>query len=228
MQRIRIVPSLAALLASAGAALAQAPPPAPPPATPTPRPVTRIASPLGHTSVEVGGKYIASDKPGIPPSFTGGKWIDITYYRPIKRDRNDLFGAGADYGKKLNASAPVWRAGANVTTRLKTEVLLEIGGKRLEPGEYSLFVDLKENAWTLIISNQPWQKNYDANDKTGTWGSYGYDPKYDLVRAPMKVEKAGHSLEEFMIDFVDVGEKDGKLALWWDKEFATADFKILN
>ena len=122
----------------------------------------------------------------------------------------------------------MWRAGANVTTRLKTEVPLEIGGKRFEPGEYSLFVDLKENAWTLIVSNQPWQKNYDPNDKTGTWGSYGYDPKYDLVRVPMKIEKAGHSLEEFMIDFVDVGEKDGKLALWWEKEFASADFKILN
>jgi hypothetical protein len=228
MQRIRIVFCLAALLGSSGAALAQAPPPTPPPLTPTPKPVTRIASPIGHTSVEVGGKYVASDKPGVPPSYTGGKWIDVTYYRPIKRDRTDLFGAGADYGKKLNASAPVWRAGANVTTRLKTEVPLEIGGKRLEPGEYSLFVDLKENAWTLIVSTQPWQKNYDANDKVGTWGAYFYDPKHDVVRAPMKLEKMGHSLEEFMIDFVDVNDRDGKLALWWDKEFATADFKILN
>lgn len=227
MQRIRTVPCLAAVLASAGAVLAQAPP-APPAATPTPRPIARIASPIGHTSVEVGGKYVPSDKPGIPPIYTGGKWIDITYYRPIKRDRADLYGSGADYGKKLNASAPVWRAGANLTTRMKTEVPLEIGGKRLEPGEYSLFVDLKENAWTLIVSTQPWQKNYDANDKTATWGAYFYDQKYDVVRAPMKVEKTAHSLEEFMIDFVDVNDKDGKLALWWDKEFATADFKILN
>jgi DUF2911 family protein len=224
MRCTRIVPCLAVLTAAVGTALAQAPPAA----TPTPKPVVRIASPIGHTSVEVGGKYVASDKPGVPPSYTGGKWIDVTYYRPIKRDRNDIFGAGADYGKKLNASAPVWRAGANVTTRLKTDVPLEIGGKRIEPGEYSLFVDLKENAWSLIVSTQPWQKNYDANDKTGTWGAYGYDPKYDVVRVPMKNEKMGHSLEEFMIDFVDVNDKNGKIAMWWDKEFATADFKILN
>ena len=227
MTRTRIALSSFTILAAATLVFAQAPPPAPPPASPTPRPVTRIASPLGHTSVEVGGKY-ASDKAGVAPSYTGGKWIDVTYYRPIRRGRSDLFGAGADYGKKLNASAPVWRAGANVTTRLKTEVPLEIGGKRLEPGEYSVFVDLKENAWTLIVSRQPWQKNYDPNDKTGTWGAYGYDPKLDVVRVPMKLEKTGHSLEEFMIDFVDVGEKDGKFAMWWDKEFATADFKILN
>jgi hypothetical protein len=226
MSRTWISFCLVTLAASAGVALAQAPQPA---ATPTPAPtVRRIASPLSHTSVEVGGKYVASDKPGVAPSYTSGKWIDVTYYRPIKRGRSDLFGAGTDYGKKLNASAPVWRAGANVTTRLKTEVPLEIGGKRLGPGEYSLFVDLKENAWTLIVSTQPWQKNYDANDKTGTWGAYGYDPKFDVVRVPMKVEKIGHALEEFMIDFVDIGDRDGKLAMWWDKEFATADFKILN
>lgn len=226
MQRNGIVLGLAALAVSA-AALGQAPPPAPT-AKPAPPPVQHIPSPLGHTSVELGGRYVPAEKPGYPPRYEGGKWIEITYYRPIKRARADLFGSGADYGKKLNAGAPVWRAGANVTTRMKTELPLEIGGKRLEAGDYTLFVELKENAWTLIVSKQPWQKNYDANDKSSTWGAYNYDPKFDVVRAPMKGEKMGHSLEEFMIDFVDVTEKDGKLAMWWDRDFATADFKILN
>jgi len=224
MQRARIALSLAALTASAaafGQAAASTSKPAPPP-------VQHIASPLGHTSVELGGHYLPGEKPGYPPRYEGGKWIEITYYRPIKRARDDMFGAGADYGKKLNAGAPVWRAGANVTTRMKTDLPLEIGGKRVEAGEYTLFVELKENAWTLIVSKQPWQKNYDANDKASTWGAYNYDSKYDVVRTPMKNEKMAHSLEEFMIDFVDVTEKDGKLALWWDREFATADFKILN
>lgn len=227
MQRIRtrLVPCFA-LLAFAGVALAQAPPPA---ATPTPAPAVRhIASPRGTAAIEVGGKYVASDKAGVPPSYNGGKWIELTYYRPILRGRTDLFAPGPDYGKKLNAGAPVWRAGANLTTRLKTEAAIEIGGKRIEPGEYSLFIDLKENAWTLIVSTQPFQKNYDANDKGSTWGAYFYDQKFDVVRVPMKLEKAAHSAEALVLDFVDVGEKDGKLALWWEKEFATADFKILN
>ena len=225
MKGTRITLTLATLAASA-AALGQAPPA--PAARPTPASVQHISSPLGHTSVEVGGHYVPADKPGYPPRYEGGRWIEIAYYRPIKRDRADLFGSGADYGKKLNAGAPVWRAGANITTRMKTELPLEIGAKRLEPGDYTLFVELKENAWTLIVSKQPWQKNYDANDKASTWGAYNYDPKYDVARATMKNEKTTHSLEEFMIDFVDVTEKDGKLAFWWDKEFATADFKILN
>ena len=225
MQRARIALTLAALTVSA-TTLAQAPPASG--AKPTPAPVQRIDSPLGHMAVEVGGHYLPPEKPGYAPKYEGGRWIEITYYRPIKRGRDDLFGSGADYGKKLLRGAPVWRAGANLSTRMKTETALEIGGKRVEPGEYTLFVDLKEGAWTLIVSKQPWQKNYDANDKTATWGAYNYDPKYDVARTPMKVEKMGHSLEEFLIDFVDVNEKDGKLAMWWDKEFATADFKILN
>ena len=226
MQRARIALSLVTLAASA-AALGQAPPPASG-AKPAPAPVQRIASPLGHTAVEIGGHYVPADKPGVPPRYEGGRWIEITYYRPIKRGRDDLFGTGADYGKKLNAGAPLWRAGANLTTRMKTELPLEIGGKRVEPGDYTLFVELREGGWILVVSKQPWQKNYDANDKASTWGAYNYDPKYDVARAPMKNEKMAHSLEEFLIDFVDVTDKDARLALWWDKEFATADFKILN
>ena len=46
-----------------------------------------------------------------------GKWIGITYSRPIKRGR-DVWG-GPSYGKDvlLQDDAKVWRAGANVSTR---------------------------------------------------------------------------------------------------------------
>src|SRR5581483_10940643 len=108
----------------------------------------RPASPTGTAATEVGGKY---EKPAgaDEPVYTGGKWIEITYGRPIKRGR-DLWGSGADYGKMLYAGAPVWRAGANVSTRLKTEVPLVINSKTVPAGEYSLFIDLKPNNWTLI------------------------------------------------------------------------------
>src|SRR5262252_8191912 len=123
MRCTRNVSCLAVAAAAAAVSLALGPPRP----TAAPRPVAGISGPSCHTSVEVGGKYVPSDKPCVPQKYEGGKWIDVTYYRPIKRGRNDLFGSGPDYGKKLNASAPVWRAGANVTTRLKTEVPLEIG-----------------------------------------------------------------------------------------------------
>src|SRR5437879_667942 len=77
-------------------------------------------------------------------NYQGGKWIEITYGRPLKRGR-DLWGSGANYGKDALVGTPIWRAGANVSTRLKTEVPLVITGKTIAPGEYSLFIDLKEN-----------------------------------------------------------------------------------
>jgi len=183
-------------------------------------------SPHGTAATQVGGKWTV-EKAGAEPRYTGGKWIEVEYGRPIKRGREPLFGAGAEYGKKFLDGAPVWRAGANQSTRLKTEVALEIGGKRLEPGNYSVFVDLKEGAWTFIVSKQPAQEKYDPNDKSGAiWGSYGYDAKYDVLRAPMSTTKIAHSIDEFTIGFLDVTDKGGKLAMGWDKDVAMVDFKV--
>src|SRR5689334_5136328 len=98
----------------------------------------RPPSPAGTAATQVKGKYV--DVPGGDgPQYQNGKWIEISYGRPIKRGR-DLWGTGADYGKMVNAGAPVWRAGANVTTRLKTEVPLVINGKTIAPGEYDLLI----------------------------------------------------------------------------------------
>jgi hypothetical protein len=214
----------AAFLTGGGLALAQM---TPTPATTTaPAPQARRApSPAGTAATQVGGTWSAPDKDGNQ-RYSDGKWIEVTYSRPILRGRSDLFGKGADYGKKINAGAPVWRAGANQTTKLKTEVPLEIGGKRLAAGEYDLFVDLKEPAWTLIVSTQPTQEKYDANDKTHIWGAYGYDPKYDVVRVPMTMMKPAVSVDQFTIGFVDMTDKGGKLAMTWEKTGAVVPFTV--
>jgi hypothetical protein len=196
----------ALMLLAAGFALAQTPAPG---AAPTPAAPRRAASPPGTAATQV-----------------GSKWIEITYSRPILRGRTDIFGTGADYGKKVDASAPVWRAGANQTTRLKTEVPLEIGGKKLEPGEYSLFVDLKESGWTLIVSTQPYQEKYDPNEKAKTWGAYNYDPKFDVARVPMKMVTPQVSADQFTIGFVNMTDKGGAIAMAWEKTGAVAPFTV--
>ena len=92
------------------------------------QPPSRPASPAGSAAAQVGGKYEKNAQGR--ERYTGGKWIEVTYGRPLKRERN-LWGSGAEYAKQyiLQNNAPVWRAGANVTTRLKTEAPLQIGGK---------------------------------------------------------------------------------------------------
>ncbi len=187
----------------------------------------RPLSPAGTAATQVGGKWSEPDKNG-ERSYSGGKWIEVTYSRPMLRGRTDIFGKGADYGKAVNAGAPLWRAGANVTTTLKTEVPLEIGGKRLEPGEYSLFVDLKEPGWTLVVSTQTRQAKYDPKEKAMTWGAYNYDPKFDVVRVPMKMITPAVSVDQFTIGFVDMSNEGGKLAMAWEKTGAVVPFKVVS
>lgn len=156
-------------------------------------------------------------------TYTGGKWIEVSYGSPIKRGRN-LFGSGADYGKAVLLDTPIWRAGADQSTRLKSEVPLKFGTTVVPAGEYSLFVDLKLNDWTFVVSRWPAQQKYDPNNKTELWGSYGYTPDKDVVRVKMKLETLPHSQEQLTWEFVDVTAKGGALALAWDKTMATVPF----
>ncbi len=184
----------------------------------------RPASPPGSSQTQVGGKWVTNPKGEA--SYQGGQWIEITYGRPIKRGRADLFGSGADYGKKLLAGAPVWRAGANVSTRLKTEVPLQIAGKTVPAGEYSLFIDLKENDWTLIVSSWGAQQKYNPSDKTALWGAYNYTPDKDVARASMSVQKIDVSIDQLTWDFADMTDTGGKLLIVWDTTMATVPFTI--
>jgi hypothetical protein len=185
-------------------------------------PARKPASPAGTAATQIGGKYVEVQG---GQRYQDGKWIEVTYSRPIMRGRQNLFGAGADYGKAVCDGSPVWRAGANQTTRFKTEVPLVIDGKTLPAGEYSVFVELKENAWTLIFSNWPAQEKYDPKNKEALWGSYGYTPDKDALRAAMKVETLALSIDQFTIAFIDMSADGGKLAMMWDKTIATVLFK---
>ena len=183
----------------------------------------RPASPAGSSATQVGGKY---DTSGAEPVYRNGKWIEITYGRPIKRGRNLFGGAGADYGKTVNPDAPVWRAGANETTQLKNEVPLVINGKTIAPGTYTMFIDLKPNNWTLIVSTWPAQKRFNPDDKTAVFGAYGYTQDKDVVRAPMKLETLPHSFDQLSWEFLDMTDAGGTIALIWDKTMATVPFKV--
>lgn len=231
----RITALASTVLLAAISAAAQMTPAAPTPATtpsmasamtPAPTAARRPMSPPGTAATQVGGRW-TKDAEG-EMRYSDGKWIEVTYARPILRARENIFGQGAEYGKTVAGDSPVWRAGANATTRLKTEVPLEIAGKRIAPGEYSVFVDLKEPGWTLILSGQPNQMKYDPSDKTATWGAYNYDPKHDVVRAPMKMMKPAVSVDQFTIGFVDVSDKAGKLAMAWGRDAGVVEFKVVQ
>ena len=171
------------------------------------------------------------DKPKSPrgeaATQVGDKWITIDYGRPILRGRRDVFGSGESYGQKMYAGAPVWRAGANKSTRFMTEADLMFGDKKLPAGEYSVFIELKEAGWTLIFSN------YKAKDSgrapgDGIWGAYGYETAKDVIRVPMKVASLPNVVDQLTYLFMDVTETGGTLNIIWDNVIGGADFKVAS
>jgi hypothetical protein len=193
-------------------------------------------SPDGSAQVQVLGQWVKPERPAFTlgrETYQGGKWIEIKYGRPLQRGR-DLFGSGADYGKAANdvgapglPPPPVWRAGANVTTRLNTEVPLKFGATTVPAGEYSLFIDLKLPEWTLIISSWPAQAKYDPANKTALWGAYGYTPEKDVARVNMKLDKLPFAVDQLTWAFVDMKNDGGRLVLMWGTTLASTPFMAI-
>ncbi|WP_239492150.1 DUF2911 domain-containing protein [Luteitalea sp. TBR-22] len=180
-------------------------------------------SPMGQAAVQLGGSW---SKTADGERYQGGKWIVVDYSRPLLRGRKNIFGSGAEYGKAVMAGAPLWRAGANATTTLTTQLPLMVGDKRLEPGVYNVFVDLKPGNWTLVISNQPRQPKYDPKDKVNLYGTYNYDPKFDVVRVPMLVDSVEYSVEQFMITFINATDTSVVMAMAWENTAALAELTV--
>lgn len=209
MSRTRL--ALATSLAFAAAAL----PGAPGGAAAQDRPL----SPAGHSATQVAGATFDAQYGALH-----GPWLDVHYGRPIKRGR-DLFGL-PDWAEALNDGAPVWRAGANQTTRLVTEVPLVFAGTRVEPGEYTLFIDLSDEAWTFIVSAWPAQRNYDFENTDALFGAFDYTADRDVLRMPMEVDTLPYSFDQLSWQFVDMTPTGGRLALLWDNRMASVAFTV--
>lgn len=191
----------------------------------TPPEVKLPPSPSGQAAVQLGGRW---EKTADGERYRDGKWVVVDYGRPLLRGRTGIFGAGADYGKRVNPDAAIWRMGANDTTRLTTQVPLRIGDATLAPGVYNVFAKLEPAAWTLVLSTQPRQPKYDPNDKVLLYGAYNYDPKFDVLRAPMTLRTTDTSVEQLTIGFVNTTEAGTTLTVSWDKTVASVDLRLTS
>ena len=180
----------------------------------------RPLSPAGRSATQIGGTAFDGRQ-----EYVGGKWIEITYGRPIMRGR-DLFGPD-DFAEFLNDGAPVWRAGANVSTRLFSEIPLNLGGTVVSPGEYTVFIELARRGWTLIVSTlQAQTQGFDEDDPNSVFGAYGYTSDRDLVRVPMTLETSPYSHDQLHWEFLDITPTGGRLALFWADQMASIPFSV--
>ena len=178
----------------------------------------RPLSPRGEASTQVGGAYEDG-------RYSGGSWIVVDYGRPITRGR-DVFGSGDDYGQGILAGAPVWRLGANKSTRFMTETDLMFGDQRLPAGEYSLFAELSEDEWTLIFSSWGAKDSGREDNPDALWGAYGYTPDRDVLRTTMSVDELELSSDQMVILFTEMTAEGGMFTVWWDDQVAMTPFSM--
>jgi DUF2911 family protein len=152
---------------------------------------------------QMGGGSRPSPKESASCDLGGGKTIKTDYSSPRMKGRK-IYGGLVPYGE-------VWRTGANEATTFVTNADVEVGGKTVPAGSYTLFTVPNADKWTLII-----------NKKTGEWGiPYKYESD-ELARVDMKVSKLPAPAENFTIKY----EKSGNgctMQLDWETTRASVD-----
>jgi hypothetical protein len=159
----------------------------------------------------VAGTVFAQWKAPASPAETatgtvGGKTITVTYSSPrVKGREGNVYTKDGLIAKAGGSQYPIWRAGANSATTLKTDGDLMIGDLHVPAGTYTLFVDITDpDNWVLIV-----------NKKTGEWG-LAHDGSQDLGKTKMQMSKPPSMVEELKYTIAD-----GKLTLAWENEQAS-------
>ena len=123
--------------------------------------------------------------------------IKVVYSRPTKKGR-EIFGVLEQFGK-------VWRVGDNESAEIKFYKRVNIGGKSIKAGSYSLFAIPNQDKWTMIINRQ-----------TDRWGAFTYDQTKDVVRVDVPVKALDKPMESFAITFTTQSQ-GANLVMAWDR-----------
>jgi hypothetical protein len=172
--------------------------------------------------------YAASAR-GTATATLNGKKVTIDYGRPALKGR-----ALGDLIKQLSEDR-VWRSGDDQVTTLTTETNLDIGGKIVKAGKYSLYVHLPADGSRNLILNtdlgQPLVTIFaqaPENMKNAPWPYIGnYQAKIgdkEILRAAMKKETVSAPVDEFTIDLTPVKDA-ANLKLSWGDESWSIDLK---
>ena len=149
------------------------------------------------------GSAQASPPASASCDLGAGKTVKTAYSSPRMKGRK-IYGDLVPFGQ-------VWRTGANEATTFVTSADVNVGGKTVPAGSYTIFTVPAADKWTLII-----------NKKTGEWGiPYKYESD-ELARIDMKVSKLPSPLENFTISYAKSGS-GCTLQIDWETTRASVD-----
>ena len=134
----------------------------------------------------------------------GSSKVEVDYWRPSMRGRK-VFGGIVPYNR-------FWRTGANNATQLRISEPIYFNNQKLDSGRYAIFTWPTETGWTFLINKQ-----------ATIWGT-DYNPEYDLLRLPMKVEHIPRPVEQLTIQVVP-SDRKGTIIIEWENTRASIDFE---
>jgi hypothetical protein len=142
-----------------------------------------------------------------------GDEISVSYGRPYMKDpktgeKRKIWGGLVPFDK-------VWRLGADEATLLTTQQPIELGGKPIPAGTYSLFMLPRAGNTAALI----------VNKQTGQWGTK-YDEKQDLVRVDMKGAAVEAPVDQLTIAIDKGSAGSGTLKITWESMQYSADVKV--
>ncbi|MEO5942003.1 MAG: DUF2911 domain-containing protein [Ferruginibacter sp.] len=144
--------------------------------------------------------------------------VTIHYDRPAVKGREGKIWGGlvpygfTDQGFGTSKASP-WRAGANENTTISFSTDVEIEGKRLAAGVYSLSLAMKEDGATVIFNNN-----------STSWGAFFYDPKEDALRVDVKSVKTTEETQRLKYEFSDETDNSAVITMSW--EYLKVPFKV--
>jgi hypothetical protein len=142
-----------------------------------------------------------------------GNRVTVTYGRPyIKSPRTGevrkIWGGLVPYGEP-------WRMGADEATLLITQQPMEMGGKTIPAGAYTLYMMPQENgASQLAIST-----------RIGQWG-IPVDQSHDLARVDLKKDALDKPVDQFTMAVARNSAGGGVLKLMWEDAQFSVPFTV--
>jgi len=133
--------------------------------------------------------------------------INIEYSRPSMKGRT-IYGDLVPFGK-------LWRTGANMATKITFSDDVQIDGKGLAAGTYSIFTIPGEDVWTVIF-------NKNANQS----GTGNYLESEDALRVQAKAQKVGAKIETFLINIEDVKPRSALIEFIWENTVVQVPLEV--
>jgi hypothetical protein len=161
----------------------------------------RVASTGGYSPHETTSRVI------------DGNRVTITYGRPFTKsprtgEVRKIWGGLVPYGEP-------WRMGADEATLLITQQPIELGGKIIPAGAYTLYMLPNENgASQLAIST-----------RIGGWG-VPVDVSHDLARVDLRKEALDKAVDQFTMAIEKSSSGGGVLKLMWEKTQFSVPFTV--